>query len=183
MRVAEPGDKLVLEGIQLEVEMFGLARFGRRVVDLAVRIYQPARGFRLIILIAAGDPSLFGLQRVENGAALVALVTPSSWVAAYRALSLDETIGQEGVVRLMNAEGLDSLALFDVAVLPELAKDILDNGGLVGGGGLVENIEIDAEPLVDGLVKGVVLGAERRGVDAFLERLRFRRGAVLVLSV
>lgn len=87
------------------------------------------------------------------------MITTRTLVAANRALALDETVCQESVVTLYGAEWLNSLILVDVTILPKLSKDALDNIGLVGCRGLVKDVEINAEPVVNGFVESVVLGA------------------------
>lgn len=84
-------------------------------------------------------------------------------------------------MRLEGAEWLDGFALLDEAVVPELAEDVLGDLGLVRGRGAVEDIEVDAEPVVDGFVDGVILGAQSLRSEAFFESLGFCGGAVLVL--
>lgn len=161
--------------------MFRLALLGRRAVDLALGVDQPARGATLTPRIGT-LLLLIGLERVETGAAGIALVTSCAGGMADRALALDEAIGQEGVVRLEGAEGLARLALLDEAIIPEVLEDLLNDGGVVCGRGSVEDVKVDAEPVVDATVQGVVLGAERGRVDALLEGLGLGRGAVFVLS-
>lgn len=82
---------------------------------------------------------------------------------------------------LDRAEGLAGLALLDEAVVPEIGKDALDNAGVIIGRGAVEDIGLDAEPVVDAAVEGVVFCAEGGWVDAFFEGLCFGGGSVLVL--
>jgi hypothetical protein len=180
-RLLEPGVDLVLELVEAQVQMFRLALLGRRAVDLALGVDQPTCSAALTSRISA-LLLLIGLEGVETGAAGVALVTSCARGMADGALALDETIGQEGVVRLEGAEGLACLALLDEAVVPEVLEDLLDDGGVVCGRGSVENVKVDAEPVVDAAVQGVVLGAERGRVDALLEGLGLGRGAVFVLS-
>lgn len=57
----------------------------------------------------------------------------------------------------------------------------MDNVPLVCCRRAVEDIEFDLEPVVDGLVECMVLGAKSFGVDAFFESFSFGSGTVLVL--
>ncbi len=109
------------------------------------------------------------------------MVTTGALVATDGALTLDESIGEESTVVINGTERLNSLVFVDVTVLPQLRKDVLYDVGLVLGGGLVEDVEINAEPVIDGFVKGVVLGAKSGRVSAFLEGLGFGGGTVLIL--
>lgn len=83
---------------------------------------------------------------------------------------------------LDGAEGLAGLALLDEAVGPEVLEDTLDDAGVVIGRGAVEDVGLDTEPVVDTAVEGVVLCAEGRRVNAFLESLGLGGSAVFVLE-
>ena len=180
-RLLEPGVDLVLELVEAQVQVFRLALLGRRAVDLALGVDQPARSAALASRIGT-LLLLIGLERVETRAAGIALVTSCAGGMADGALALDEAISQEGVVRLEGAERLARLALLDEAVVPEVLEDLLDDGSVVCGRGSVEDVKVDAEPVVDAPMQGVVFGAERSRVDALLEGLGLGRGAVFVLS-
>ena len=82
---------------------------------------------------------------------------------------------------LNGTEGLAGLALLDEAVGPEVLEDALDDAGVIVGRGAVEDVGLDAEPVVDTAVEGVVFCAEGRGVDAFFESLCLGGGTVLIL--
>jgi hypothetical protein len=84
-------------------------------------------------------------------------------------------------VVLDGAEGLAGLALLDEAVVPEIGEDALDDAGVVVGRGAVEDVGLDAEPVVNSAVEGVVFCAKGGWVDAFFEGLCFGGGSVLVL--
>ena len=81
------------------------------------------------------------------------------------------------------AKGLCCLALLDEAVGPEVLEDALDDAGVVICGRAVEDVGVDAEPVVDAPVEGVIFCAEGSWVDAFLEGFCFGGGAVLVLEL
>lgn len=83
---------------------------------------------------------------------------------------------------LDGAEGLACLALLDEAVVPEILEDALNDACVVIGGCAVEDVGLDAEPVVDASVKSVVFCTEGRGVDTFFESLRFGGSSVLVLD-
>ena len=78
------------------------------------------------------------------------------------------------------AVSLGCLTLLDVAVVPETSEDVLDDSGVLVRGRTAEDVKIEPEPVVNVLVDGVILGAQRRRVYPLRERLRLRRGAVLV---
>lgn len=98
---------------------------------------------------------------------LVTLVSAGVGVAAQGTLALDEAVCQEGRVGLDGAEGLDGLALLNVAILPELAEDVPDDLGLPLGGSAAEDVEGDVKVVVDALVDDVVLqeGATCRSIS------------------
>lgn len=174
--------KLVGKLIELQVQVLCLARLGRCAINLAAGVDKPTRGLDSVCSFSFGGGFLLlRLERVKNGTAGVALITACTFVAANGAFALDESVGKESVVSLDGTERLNSLIFVDVAVLPELGKDILDDVGLMRSGGLVKDVEINAEPVVDGLVKGVVLGAKRGGIGAFFKSLSFRGSTVLIL--
>lgn len=97
---------------------------------------------------------------------------------AETALSLNIAVGEEG--RVGGAVGLGGLALLDEAVLPQADEDVLDDGGVLGGGRAAEDVEVEPEPVVDVLVDRVILGAQGCWIHTLGERLRLCRGAVLV---
>lgn len=156
--------------------MFRLPPFGRRAVELAVRVDQPTRGLGLLHLVAAG--AVVRLERVEQVAALVALVAAGAEVVAQAALALDEAVGEEGVVG--RAVGLGGLALLDEAVLPEAGEDLLHDQRVLRRRRLAEDVEVDPEPLVDVAVDGVVFRAQLLGRHALGECLCLGGRAVLV---
>ena len=156
--------------------MLGLAPLGGRAVKLAAGVDEPAGALALVF---AGSV-LIGLHGVEEVAASVALVATGAEVVADAAFTLNVAIGQEGVVLGDGAEGLGSLALLDEAVLPELGKDLLGNAGVLLGRSAAELVEADAEPVVDILMEGVVLGAKSRGIYALGKGLGLGGGAILV---
>jgi hypothetical protein len=150
--------------------VFRLAPLGRRTVDLAAGVDEPTGGSRLV---GAGCRSIgtrlvISLEGVQEVAASIALVAAGALVMADGAFALDKSISQEGVVGLDGAVGTPGFALFYVAILEELGENLLDNVGLVIRRRAVEDVKVEAEPVVDGLVQGVVLGAQSGRVDALL---------------
>ena len=109
---------------------------------------------------------------------LVALISSCILVGAQRALSLDEAIGQEGVVCF--AVGLDGCLFLQEAVLVEFCEDVLSNVCLLGGGGATEDVEANVEPLVDFCVQFVVLVAQLFRCALLLNGLGLGGSAVLV---
>lgn len=94
--------------------------------------------------------------------------------------SLDETVCKELAMVRMRTERLSSLALLNVVVLPKLLENVLHNLRLLIGWRSAEDVKVDSEPVVDPLVKGVVLGAKVGGRETFLESLGLGSGTVLV---
>lgn len=172
----EPGSDLLVELVQSDVKVLGLAPLGGRAVELAAGVDEPAG---TLALVFAGS-ILVGLHGVEEVAASVALVTAGAEVVADAAFTLNVAIGQEGIVLGDGAEGLGGFAFLDEAILPELGEDLLGNAGVLVGGGAAELVEADAEPVVDILMKGVVLCAKSRGVYALGKGLGLGGGAILV---
>jgi hypothetical protein len=156
--LARPGLKPWLELGKIKEEVLRLSRNRSVAADLALRVDQ--------------------LKRIEQLAAVVALVAPGVGEVAVRALALDEAVCEEALVSL--AVGLLHLALKDVAVGVEVAEDILGDLDMVLSRGAAEDIEADAEPLVDLLVHGVVLVAQLARGQSLFERLGLGRCAVLV---
>lgn len=113
-------------------------------------------------------------------ATLVALISSCILVGAQRALSLDETIGQEGIVCF--AVRLSGFLFLQEAVLVEFCEDVLCNVCLLGGGSATEDIEADVEPLVDFCVQFVVLVAQLFRCALLLDGLGLGGSAVLVGS-
>ena len=113
-------------------------------------------------------------------ATLVALISSCIFVGAQRALSLNETIGQEGIVCF--AVRLSGFLFLQEAVLVEFCEDVLCNVCLLGGGSATENIEADVEPLVDFCVQFVVLVAQLFRCALLLDGLGLGGSAVLVGS-
>lgn len=148
--------------------MLRLALLGGSSVELASGVDQPASGLGGDVVVGTSVGVGLGLQGVEQVTAFVALVSSGAVVIADGAGTLNEAVSEEGVVSLDGAEGLDSLALLNVAILPQLGEDVLDNFGLLGSGGSAEDIKGDVEVVVDALVNGVVLGAEGSRVDTLL---------------
>lgn len=163
--------------------MLGLASFRGGTVDFAAGVDEPAGclGLASLCLFGRSCVLLLRLERVQNGTASIALVSSCALVVADGAFALDETIRQEALVGLNRAERLNRLVLDNVAILVELCKDVLDNLSLVYGRCLVKDVKLDTEPVVDGLVEGVVLGAECGRIYAFFEGLCFGCGTVLIL--
>lgn len=159
--------------------MLSATAVGCSTVNLAARVDEPASGTCLVV--SGAVIVRFGLEGVEDVAASIALVTSGAEIVADGAFTLDETVGKEGVVRFEAAVGLNGLTLLDETVLQKLAEDILNDIGLVLGRGAAEDVEIDSEPVVDGLVKSVVLVAEGLRVYSLLEGLGLGGSAVLVL--
>lgn len=156
--------------------MLCLAPLGSGAVKLAAGVDEPAG---TLALVFAGSV-LVGLHGVEQVAARVALVTTSTEVVADAAFTLNVAIGQEGVVFGNGAEGLGGFAFLNEAILPELGKDLLGDAGVLVGGSAAELVEADAEPVVDILVKGVVLCAKSRGVYALGKGLGLGSSAIFV---
>lgn len=176
LNLVKPGSDLLVELVQSDVKVLGLAPLGGRAVKLAAGVDEPAG---TLALVFAGSV-LVGLHGVEEVAASVTLVTTGAEVVADAAFTLNVAIGQEGVVLGDGAEGLGGFALLDEAVLPELGKDLLGDAGVLVGGGAAELVEADAEPVVDILMEGVVLGAKSRGVYALGKGLGLGGSAILV---
>lgn len=97
---------------------------------------------------------------------------------AQAALALDKSIGQEFIVS--RAVGLGSLALLDEAVLPEFREDLLRDLGVLRCWCLAEDVEVNAEPLVDVAVNGMILGAKSSGIGALGNSLGLGRCSILV---
>lgn len=91
-------------------------------------------------------------------ATLVALISSCILVGAQRAFSLDEAIGQEGVVCF--AVRLGGFLLLQEAVLVEFCENVLGNVCLLGGRSATEDIEANVEPFVDLCVQLVVFVAQ-----------------------
>ena len=123
-------------------------------------------------------PRLDEIERVKQMATLVALVSSCVLVAAQRALALDETIGQKGLVLL--TVRLNGGALLEEAVLVELGEDILGDFRLLVRRCPAKDVESDVEPLVDLGVQLVVFVAELFWGALLLYRLGLGRGSVLV---
>lgn len=102
---------------------------------------------------------------------------------AYGTLAFDEAISEKRVVRLDRAERLAGLPLLDQAILPKTPENFLDDGGVVGSRSTVEDVEVEAEPVINPTMQGVVLGTERRGVYALFESLGFRGSSVFILLI
>lgn len=81
------------------------------------------------------------------------------------------------------AEGVDRFTFLNITVLPKLAEDVLDNSRLVLSRGFVKDVKVDAEPVVDSNVLGVVLCAKARGIGAFFDGFGFGGGTVLILCM
>src|SRR5207245_9123458 len=90
-----PLGQRLFERAEPEEEVLRLFRDGRRSVDLALRIYQ--------------------LERIQEIAAVLALVAACAGEAAMRARSLDVAIRKEPLVR--RAKGGDHYGLVDMALL------------------------------------------------------------------
>ncbi len=164
--------------------MLGLASLRCGTVNFAAGVDEPTSRLSLAGLGLFGRRSIlhFRLEGVQNCAAGITLVSSGTLIVADGALALDKAIGKEALMGLYWAKRLDRLVLLDVAILIELCKDVLDNLGLVRGRGLVEDVKLDAEPVVDGLVEGVVLGTEGGRVDTLFESFGLGRGTVLILE-
>ena len=119
------------------------------------------------------------LKKKKKLTAAVALVPSRVVVPALRARPLDEPVRQESARRL-RIELLDRLLLQQAGGL-ELGEERLRDRRLLPGRCPTEPVAGDAEPSVDRGVHGVVLVAERRAGEVFLEGLGLGRGAVLVL--
>lgn len=111
-------------------------------------------------------------------ATLVALISSCILVAAQRALSLDETIGQEGVVCF--AVRLNCCLFLQEAILVEFCEDVLSNVCLLGGGGTTEDVEANVEPFVNLCVQFVVLVAKLFRCALLFDSLGLGGSSVLV---
>jgi hypothetical protein len=80
-------------------------------------------------------------------ATLVALVSSCILIGAQWTLSLDEAVGQEGVVGF--AVRLDGCLFLQEAVLVKFCEDVLGDLCLLVGGRTTENVEANVEPFVD----------------------------------
>ncbi|KAI6775512.1 hypothetical protein HG530_002270 [Fusarium avenaceum] len=120
------------------------------------------------------------LEGVDKATTSIALITTSTEVVADATFSLDETVCKELAMVRMRTERLSSLALLNVVVLPKLLENVLHNLRLLIGWRSAEDVKVDSEPVVDPLVKGVVLGAKVGGRETFLESLGLGSGTVLV---
>ena len=177
----EPRDELILEGIQSQVKVFRLSLLRGGAVELASRVDQPASGLGLnMVILTASSRLTLGFKGIKKTATGIALVTTSTRVAADAAVSLDESVGKELAVFGVGAEGLGGLTLLDITVLPEVGKDLLNNLGLLGRRGSAEGIKVDSEPVVNSLVKGVVLCAQGGRLKTFLKSLGLGSSSVLV---
>ncbi len=129
---------------------------------------------RRAIELALGVDELKGIQKL---AALVALVSAGILIAAARpgTSALDEAVSEEGFVLL--AVWLSRSPLLEEAVLVELQEGVLDNLGLIFRGCSPEVVEGNVEPVVDSLVFGVELVAERLGSNTSLEGPSLGRSA------
>jgi hypothetical protein len=110
--------------------------------------------------------------------ALVALISSCILVGTQRAFSLDETIGQEGVVCF--AVRLDGCLFLQEAVVVEFCEDVLSNVCLLGGGSATEDVEANVEPFVDLCVQFVVLVAKLFRCALLLDSLGLGGSSVLV---
>jgi len=111
-------------------------------------------------------------------ATLVALISSCILVGAQWALSLDEAVGQEGVVCF--AVRLSGLLFLQEAVLVEFREDVLGNVCLLGGGGAAEDVEANVEPFVDLCVELVILVAQLFRCALLLDGLGLGGSSVLV---
>jgi hypothetical protein len=157
-RLCRPLLNLCLQLVQKQINVFCLSCDGSCAIKLAAGLLQ--------------------LQRVEQMATLVALVSSCILVGAQRALSLDKAVGQEGVVCF--AVRLDSCLFLQEAVVVEFCEDVLCNVCLLGGGSATENVEANVEPFVDFRVQLVVLVTKLFRCALFLDGLGLCGSSVLV---
>mmetsp|Transcript_35423 Transcript_35423/g.67798 ORF Transcript_35423/g.67798 Transcript_35423/m.67798 type:complete len:299 (+) Transcript_35423:1976-2872(+) len=143
---------------EVEEHVLGDGRAGRAAAQLGSRVLE--------------------LHGVEERAAGVALVPARVLVPAFGASALDETVSQELfcnlVVQLLHA------VLVQQLLVHQGVEYALRDGGLLGGGGAAELVELDVEPLIDALVDLVVLVANLPRRQALLQSLGLRSSAVLV---
>lgn len=111
-------------------------------------------------------------------ATLVALISSCILVGTQRAFSLDEAIGQEGVVCF--AVRLGGFLFLQEAVLVEFCENVLGNVCLLGGGSATEDVEANVEPFVDLGVQLVVLVAQLFRCALFFDSLGLGGSSVLV---
>ena len=81
---------------------------------------------------------------------------------------------------MSRAVGLGGLALLDIAVLPQLGEDGLDDVGMLGSGRAAKDIEVEPEPVINVLVNCVILGAQFGRGHSLGQRLCLCCGAILV---
>lgn len=158
--VLEPLVNLGLQLLQANKDVRRVARDGSSAVDLASWVDE--------------------LKRIQQAAALVALVTSGIVVVALRARSLDESVRQEGIVLL--TVRLFCRPLLKEVVFVQLEEDILHNLRLLLGRGSAKVVEANLEPIVNLLVLDVELVAELLGGLARLESLGLSSSAVLVCT-
>jgi hypothetical protein len=176
----EPRDQKILDGVESEEKMLGLSLLGGSTIDLTAGVDQETGGLGLDVIVLGSTGVTLRLERVKESTTSIALISASAEIMADAALSLNETVREELAMVGMCTEGLSSLPLLNVAILPEFLEDLLHNLCLLLGGCSAENVKVDSEPVIDSLVKGVVLGAKVGGRKTFLESLCFGSGAIFV---
>ena len=123
--VLQPFAQRLVVGAEPVEEVVRRADLRRRAVELAARVLE--------------------VDRVEDVAAVVALVAARALEAADRARALDVAVEQEAL--LDGAVGQVHLALVDVADLQQLEEHVLGDARVVLRAGGREEVEADAEAL------------------------------------
>jgi hypothetical protein len=157
-----------------------LSLLGGGSIDLAAGVDQETSRFGLDMVIIRGAGLAIGLKWVEKTTAGIALISTGSEIMANAAFSLDESICEELAVGRIRTKRLSSLSLLNITILPKLLENLLHNLRLLLGGCSAEDVEVNSEPIVDSLVKGVILGAKVGGRKSFLEGLCLGSSTVLV---
>jgi hypothetical protein len=138
--------------------MLGLFRNRFRPTDTTLGIYQ--------------------LGWVEQGLAIVALVSPCPRGTAMRAGALYEAVGKETVT--IWAIELFQLMFADIPRIVDFLEYLLDDFGLLFGTGTSEIIEGNIEPRVDITVNCMVTVAKLPGGNPFFQGSRLSSGTIFV---
>jgi hypothetical protein len=161
-----------------------LSRLGAPLLNLALQLVELQEDVARVALnggvsieLATGVNKLKGVKKLSTS---ITLVSTGILVATLGASSLDETVGKETLVVLTVKLGHGLLN--QESVVLELHEDILGNNGLLLSRSTSKVVESNIEPLVDTLVKVIVLVAKLTGSASFLKSFGLSCGSVLVSS-